>query len=101
MFEKIKFVEFLKSSNIDINNYKLIIKKLSAHTKDKNNYKNIIDTTFWGLVFVIGFTPVVEYAQSVFNPKTSISINSDYFFMYLFFCYRLDCYSFFYKRFNS
>lgn len=95
MFGKIKFVEFLKSSNIDINNYELIIKNLNAHTKDKNNYKDIIDTTFWGLVFVIGFTPVVEYAQGVFIPKTSTSINSDNFFMYLFFVISLIVIAFF------
>lgn len=83
IYNKMKFDEFLKISKIDSNNVESVNENIKEHIKDKNNFKEIIDTAFWGLIFLSIFNPIVEYIQSIYIPSTSPELDATALLIYL------------------
>lgn len=83
LYNKMKFNEFLKRSKINSNNVELIKENIKEHIKDKNNFKEIIDIAFWGIIFLSAFNPIVEYIQSIYIPATSSVLDASALINYL------------------
>lgn len=83
IYNKMKFDKFLKISKIDSNNVESVKENIKEYIKDRKNFKDIIDTAFWGLIFLSIFTPIIDYISSIYIPSSSTELNTNALMTYL------------------
>lgn len=72
LYNAIKFDEFLEI--YQINNFEIsnkTIDRIHDFLKEKNNFLEYIDNTFFGIIILAILNPIIEYTQSTFIPNTA------------------------------
>lgn len=84
LYNIIKFDEFIDDSRIkNKEKAKEVKSEIKDYLQDKDNFKNLIDVAFWGLIVTAVINPIIEYVQGVFIPNTSNVFDSFNVLVYL------------------
>lgn len=84
LYNKIKYKEFLDVLLINNQENAIKVKKnIKEYLNDKDNFKDNINTAFWGIAFIAILNPIIEYIQSIYIPNSSTEFNSINILVYL------------------